>query len=280
MNSPEKPGEIRRLIELVSRLRAPDGCPWDREQTMPDIRAYLLEEAHEVADAIDRGDLGDLCGELGDLLFQIVFLASLGQEAQAFDMADVIEGIHSKMIARHPHVFGKPAIGEPAFGNQALSDAESVKKAWEVRKIQEEGQDRSILDGVARSVPALLAAYRMTQKASGVGFDWPDVAGVLGKVHEELREVEEAIQEGSPEAEAKEAIREEVGDLLFALVNLARKVGVDPEAALAGTNLKFRHRFGYIETRLRDQGRTVADADLEEMDALWDEIKEAGRRKP
>ena len=271
MNSEAKPADIRRLVDLVSRLRAPDGCPWDREQTMADIRAYLLEEAHEVADAIDREDLAELRGELGDLLFQIVFLSSLSQEAGAFDLADVIEGIHSKMVARHPHV----------FGGEALADADSVLKAWEVRKLAEGDGKRSMLDGVARSVPALLAAYRMTQKASGVGFDWPDVQGVLAKVHEELRELEEVLRaraaEGSdPRAADKESIREEIGDLLFALVNLARKVEIDPEAALAGTNLKFRRRFLHIEERLRQQGRTVAQADLEEMDALWDEAKELG----
>ncbi len=272
MSSESKLPEIERLVDLISRLRAPDGCPWDREQTMPDLRAYLLEEAHEVADAIDRRDLSDLRGELGDLLFQIVFLSSLGHEAGAFDLTDVIEGIHTKMVARHPHV----------FGGEALDDAESVRQAWEVRKLEEGDGERSLLEGVARSVPALLAAYRMTQKASGVGFDWPDIQGVLGKVHEELGELEEVLHDlESEKVEAKQAtkeeVREEIGDLLFALVNLARKVEIDPEAALAGTNLKFRHRFRHIENRLREQGRTVADADLEEMDALWNEAKELAR---
>ena len=259
MDSRRKVIEIHRLIDLVRRLRAPDGCPWDREQTLPDLRAYLLEEAHEVADAIDRGDLADLKGELGDLLFQVVFLAHLGEEARAFDLGDVIEEIHSKMVARHPHV----------FGGDALENADSVRKAWEVRKLEEGETKRSVLDGVARSVPALLAAYRMTQKAAGVGFDWPNVEGVLAKVHEELGEVEEAIRDSA----SKESVREEIGDLLFALVNLARKVEIDPEAALAGSNLKFRSRFRHIEDRLRERGRTVAQADLEEMDALWDEAK-------
>jgi len=178
------------------------------------------------------------------------------------------------MVSRHPHV----------FGGETLKDSGSVRRAWEIRKLEEGGGERSILDGVARSVPALLAAYRMTQKASGVGFDWPDVGGVLGKVREELGELEEALEAHHPAEtdtgkDAKQAIRNELGDLLFSLVNLARKVEIDPEAALAGTNLKFRRRFRHIEDRLRHQGRTVADADLEEKDALWDEAKVLGRKE-
>lgn len=260
--------DLAKLAALVERLRAPDGCPWDREQTLPDVRAYLLEEAHEVADAIDRGDLGELAGELGDLLFQVVFIAHLGKEAGAFGLDEVIDGIHDKMVARHPHV----------FGDETLEDADGVRSAWEVRKTKERDPQRSHLEGVAPSLPALLAAYRMTQKAAGVGFDWPDLEGVKAKIREEEQELEAALaasQEGpaAGSEEARAAVKEEIGDLLFALVNLARKLEIDPEAALAGTNLKFRRRFAHVEAGLREKGIPLGEATLDQMDELWEEAK-------
>jgi MazG family protein len=273
---------IEKLVALVHRLRAPDGCPWDRQQTLADVRTYLLEEAHEAADAIDRGDHEDLCGELGDLLFQIVFIAVLGSEQKAFDLSQVIDGIHAKMIARHPHVFGE----------EKLADADAVRQAWETRKARQNQGRRSLLAGVPASVPALLAAYRMTQKAAGVGFDWPNLDGVWAKVHEELAELKEVTDqlqlepaEGDPAAgtakeasKTKEAVREELGDLLFALVNLGRKLDLDPEAALAAANLKFRRRFGGVEEALERQGVLPGEATLQQMDALWDEIKQRERQ--
>ncbi|MGH9360291.1 MAG: nucleoside triphosphate pyrophosphohydrolase [Thermoanaerobaculia bacterium] len=251
---------MRRLIELDARLRAPDGCQWDRDQGLADLRAYLLEEAHEVAAAIDAEDWDELAGELGDLLFQIAFLVRLAEERGAFDLARVVDGVHAKMVARHPHV----------FGGETLADAEAVRAAWERRKLREEPQRRSLLAGVPASLPALLAAYRLTQKAAGVGFDWPEAAAVLDKVEEEVAELKAALAAGE---EQRERVAEEVGDLLFTVANLARKLDVDPEAALAAANRKFRRRFEEIERRLAAQGRSAAEASREEMDALWDEAK-------
>ncbi|HXU46178.1 MAG TPA: nucleoside triphosphate pyrophosphohydrolase [Thermoanaerobaculia bacterium] len=254
--------DLQKLIDLVARLRAPDGCPWDREQSLGDVRAYLLEEAHETAGAIDSGDWDELAKELGDLLFQVAFIGRLAEEAGAFDLSRVIEGVHAKMVARHPHV----------FGGEQLADAEAVRQAWERRKLRQEAKS-SLLEGVSASLPALLAAYRLTQKASGVGFDWPDAPSVLAKVDEELSELKEALADGAP----REALREEVGDLLFTLANLARKLDLDPEAALAQANLKFRRRFESIEKALAATGKSPADSTLEEMDDLWAEAKRAER---
>jgi ATP diphosphatase len=263
---PENP-DLQKLVDLVARLRAPDGCPWDREQSLPDVRAYLLEEAHELAGAIDGGDWEELAEELGDMLFQVAFIARLAEEAGAFRLSQVIDRVHHKMVERHPHV----------FGDETLADAEAVRQAWERRKLQREPKRQSLFSGVPASLPALLAAYRLTQKASGVGFDWPDAAPVLAKAEEEIAELKGALAAGE-----KEGVREEVGDLLFTVANLARKLEVDPEAALAGTNLKFRRRFAHIEAALAAEGRTAAEATLAEMDALWDEAKreEAERATP
>jgi ATP diphosphatase len=262
------------LAELVARLRAPDGCPWDREQRLADLRGYLLEEAHEAAAAIDAMDLEALRGELGDLQFQIVFLATLANEQGEFTLAEVLAEIHAKMVARHPHVFGRE--------EERLADAAAVRTAWEKRKAREKHPEQSLLAGVQPSLPALLAAYRLTQKAAGVGFDWPDAAAVFAKIDEELHELREAL--GAPAASApedastrREALAEEVGDLLFAVANLARHLGFDPEAALAGTNAKFRRRFEFIERELAARGRRLDAAELAEMDALWNEAKRRER---
>ena len=266
--------DLARLADLVARLRAPDGCPWDREQTLPDLRAYLLEEAHEAAAAIDRADPQALADELGDLLFQVAFLVSLGEESGGPPLGEVIDRIESKMIDRHPHV----------FGGERLADARAVRQAWERRKLRAEDHGReSLLDGAAAaSMPALLAAYRLTQKAAGVGFDWPDAGAVLAKLDEELAEVraELARDGGAPEAETGRArLREELGDLLFAAANLARHLELDPEAALAGANLKFRRRFAAVEAGLAERGRPLEEATLEEMDELWERAKERERRE-
>lgn len=259
MPIPEKTApDLQKLVDLVARLRAPDGCPWDREQTLENVRAYFLEEAHELAGAIDGGDWQELAEELGDMLFQVAFIARLAEEAGAFRLPQVIDGVHSKMVARHPHV----------FGNESLADAEAVRQAWERRKLQEEPGRESLLGGVPNSLPALLGTYRLTQKASGVGFDWPDAASVLDKAEEEIAELREALAGGRAEE-----VREEMGDLLFTLANLARKLEVDPEAALAATNRKFRTRFAAVEKGLAAQGKTAAEATLEEMDALWEAAK-------
>jgi len=250
--------ELQKLVDLVARLRAPDGCPWDKEQTLENVRAYFLEEAHELAGAIDGGDWQELAEELGDMLFQVAFITRLAEEAGAFRLPQVIDGVHSKMVARHPHV----------FGNETLADSEAVRQAWERRKLQQEPGRTTLLGGVPSSLPALLGTYRLTQKAAGVGFDWPDAASVLDKAEEEIAEVREALAEGNAAH-----VREEIGDLLFTLANLARKLDVDPEAALAGTNRKFRTRFAAVEQGLAAKGKTAAEATLEEMDELWEAAK-------
>lgn len=264
--------ELRRLIELVARLRSPDGCPWDREQRLPDVRAYLLEEAHELAVAVDAavttGDWDEIRGEAGDLLFQVAFLLQLAEEEGAFEAGEVLRGIHEKMVARHPHVFGEAEA----------ADAEAVSRLWETRKARERGEDGSLLDGVPPTLPALLAAYRLSQKAAGVGFDWPSAEAVLEKVDEETDELREAMRDTGDgdrtQEERHRRLAEEVGDLLFTVANLARKLGLDPEAALAGANAKFRRRFQHIERELRRRGRELGETDLETLERLWQEIKE------
>jgi ATP diphosphatase len=252
--------DLQVLDELVARLRAPDGCPWDREQTLGDLRAYLLEEAHEVADAIDRRDWDDLREEMGDLLFQLAFLGRLNDEAARFSIADSIECVRNKMVQRHPHVFGN---------EQQLADAEAVARSWERRKVERRSEGASLLDGVAASLPGLVASYRMTQKASGIGFDWSSPADVAAKVEEELQEVLQAASRGRKQRS------EEIGDLLFAVANLARHLDVDPEAALAHANLKFRRRFRSIEKALAAQQRRLTEATPEEMEELWEQAKRA-----
>lgn len=266
-NLPLAASDLARLAQLVARLRAPDGCPWDREQRLGDLRAYLLEEAHETAAAIDAGDLDALTGELGDLLFQVVFVATLVAEAGGPRLGAAIDRVEAKMIARHPHV----------FGDEKLADAEAVRAAWERRKVREgNGERRSLLDdATSASLPALVAAYRLTQKASGVGFDWPDAAAVLDKLEEELSELRDELGAASvvePEV-AKARRAEEIGDLLFTVANLARHLEIDPEATLARANLKFRRRFRGVEEALAERGKSLADATLAEMDAAWEAEK-------
>ena len=260
--------DLARLTTLVTRLRAADGCPWDREQTLPDLRAYLLEEAHEVAAALDSDDRSELLGELGDLLFQIVFIARLVEESGEFSLGTALDAVESKMIARHPHVFG----GEP------LADAKAVREAWERRKVRAPaGERRSLLDdATSASLPALVAAYRLTQKAAGVGFDWQDSSAVLAKLDEEIAELKEllpAAGKGLTGERIRRRRAEEVGDLLFTVANLARHLEIDPEGALAAANLKFRRRFAAVESDLAADGKNVADASLEEMEAHWQAAK-------
>lgn len=252
--------DLQQLLDLVGRLRAPDGCPWDRKQRLGDVRAYLLEEAHEAAAAIDSGDPSALAEELGDLLFQVAFVLELGREAEAFTAAEVIRGIQAKMIARHPHVFGDESA--------RLESAEEVTAAWEARKARNRRDGESLLDGVAPSLPALLAAYRMGQKAAGVGFDWSEPGPVLEKIREEIDELEVALVTSDPDA-----VGEELGDVLFSVANLARKLGRDPEAALAAANAKFRRRFGHLERALATRGKTPDQVPLEELERLWEAAK-------
>lgn len=257
---------IERLLAIMSRLRDPQGgCPWDREQTFETIAPYTIEEAYEVADAIERNDLHELREELGDLLFQVVFHARMAEEQGAFDFAAVVAAICDKMERRHPHV----------FGDAQIADADAQTVAWEALKRQEraaKATQASILDDVPVALPALTRANKLGKRAAQVGFEWPDVQGALDKVAEELDELRAALRNPT-DASALEA---ELGDVLFTIVNVARYVKVDPETALRRTNLKFQRRFQFIERQLRANGRSVDDATLEEMDALWEEGKRQG----
>jgi len=255
---------LAALVRLMARLRAE--CPWDRKQTFRDLSGYLLEESYEALDALARGSLPELEGELGDLLFQIVFLASLAQSESRFALGDVIDTVHRKMVDRHPHVFGA--------AHERLADAAAVRSSWEKRKASQEKEPGTLLDGVASSLPSLVAAYRLTQKAAGVGFDWPDAGGVVEKLDEELSELRAELGSAtSSPSGAPDRVEEEIGDLLFTVANLARKLHLDPEAALAKTNLKFRRRFAFVESAIAATGRNLSEATLAEMDSLWQESK-------
>jgi len=259
------------LVELIARLRAPGGCPWDREQTHESLKPMTLEEAYEVVEAIDAGD-DELAGELGDLLLQAVFHSQIAAEQDRFDVADVIDRVVAKMHRRHPHVFGDD---EAKSSGEVLRNWEAIKAAERAEKVAQDAPPGSMLDSVSRGVPAVMEAFQMTTKVSRVGFDWPDAAAALEKLHEEIAEYQKAA---ALEGGDGKQVAEEVGDLLFAAVNLARLHGVDPESALKATNRKFRRRFGHVERRLRERGRAPADSSLEEMDALWEEAKELERR--
>jgi ATP diphosphatase len=260
-------GGLPRLIEIMRRLRDPEsGCPWDIEQDFATIAPYTIEEAYEVADAIEREAWDELEGELGDLLFQSVFHAQMADERGLFDIHDVADRMSDKMVARHPHVFGDESRDKSA--NQQTVDWETIKAAERAARAR-----TGVLDDVALGLPALLRAVKLQKRAARVGFDWPDIEPVLDKVAEEAREVVEA-RESLSHAE----LTEEIGDLLFVLANVARHLGVDPEAALRGTNAKFVRRFGRIEADLADRGKRPEDSDLAEMDALWDKAKADEKR--
>src|SRR5690242_13022633 len=263
--------DISRLIEIMAALRTPGtGCPWDLEQNFATIAPYTIEEAYEVADAIARADLHDLCDELGDLLLQVVFHARMAEEQGAFEFGDVVEAITTKLVRRHPHV----------FADEHGKTAEAVKGLWERIKAEERAERgeeprTGALAGVPAALPALTRALKLQNKAGDVGFDWNDPRAVLAKIREEADEIEAALDE----ADAAHA-GTEVGDLLFAVVNLARHLKADPEGVLRTTNLKFERRFASIERALAARGKSPKDATLAEMDALWDEAKAAETRSP
>jgi ATP diphosphatase len=263
--------ELSRLIEIMAALRDPaHGCPWDLEQDFSTIRHYTIEEAYEVADAIERGDYDDLREELGDLLLQPVYHAQLAREAGLFDIGDVIEAITSKLIRRHPHVFGPDAAGD---AQAAQSRWEMIKAGERAAKAEKRGVgEPSVLDDVPHTLPALARAEKLAKRAARVGFDWPDADAVLAKTHEELDEVREAMAAGD-----EPALREEIGDLLFAVANLARHAGVDPEAALRDANVKFTRRFAHVETRAREDGIALDEAGLERLDRYWNEVRAADK---
>lgn len=258
-------GDVRsfvRLVEIMAQLRGEEGCPWDREQTHASLRQHLLEESYEVIETIDEGRYDDLAGELGDLLLQVVFHAQMATEAGRFDIGDVVQQINEKLIRRHPHI----------FGDAVINNAAEQTVAWEQSKLRKEGK-RSAIGGVPRELPALIRAYRIQGKSAAVGFDWREAGPVWDKVREELAELEEA----AASAESGR-ISDELGDLLFSIVNLSRFLHINPEDALRGTIDKFTRRFQEVEEDFRSRGRTLDGATLEEMDLVWEEVKERERR--
>lgn len=265
--------QLPDLLHLMARLRDPQhGCPWDLKQDYASIVPHTLEEAYEVADTIERGDFAHLAAELGDLLFQVVYYSQLAREDGRFEFAEVVDGITRKLVRRHPHVFPDGDL----YGSLELSplDAAGIKQRWEEIKAEERAEKSaapeqlSLLDDVPTALPALSRAAKLQKRAAQVGFDWPEALPVVDKVREELDEVLEAMSQND-----SEAVAEEVGDLLFVVVNLARHLKVDPETALRAANGKFDRRFRYIEQTLRERGRPIEACDLEELDALWGEAK-------
>ncbi|WP_181702649.1 nucleoside triphosphate pyrophosphohydrolase [Chthonobacter albigriseus] len=264
--------DISVLLDIMARLRDPEtGCAWDVVQTFRTIAPYTVEEAFEVADAIERGDLGDLCDELGDLLLQVVFHARMAEEAGAFGFPDVVEAITAKMIRRHPHVFGPEEARSPTMAKDAWKRIKAEEKAARRERLDAQGVAAapSLLDDVPAGMTALARAVKLQDKAGSVGFDWNDPRAVIAKIREELDELEAEIDHGAPSP----SVEAELGDVLFALANLGRHLSIDPDAALRGTNEKFRRRFSFIERRLAESGRTPSEATLDEMEALWQQAK-------
>ena len=275
------PATFEDLVALMARLRSPEGCPWDREQTYATLAPMLLEEAYEAFEAVEEASEGrpeELRDELGDLLFQIVFYAQVAAERGEFAILDVTEAIHSKMVRRHPHV----------FADAKADDAAEVLRNWEAIKAEEKRvagknpgkNDASILDGVSAKAPALMEAHQLSTKAARVGFDWQRIEDIFDKLHEEIEEMRVAIREHAAlknSGDSREAehtrVREEIGDVIFAVTNIARHLQIEPEAALKLTNRKFRKRFRYIEENLKEHGRTLDLATLDEMESLWQEAK-------
>jgi ATP diphosphatase len=264
--------DIGRLIEIMAALRTPlTGCPWDLEQDFASIAPYTVEEAYEVADAIQRGDMEDLREELGDLLLQVVYHARMAEEEDRFGFGDVVEAITAKMIRRHPHVFGDEEARGAGMAKGMWEKVKAEEKEGRRQSRQQAGnrpEGKGLLDGVPVALPALTRALKLQQKAARVGFDWSEAAPVLDKAEEEIGELREALAAGNASA-----VREEFGDLLFAIVNLGRHLGVDAETALAGTNEKFRTRFHRVQQAIEASGKSLGDSTLEEMEALWQDAK-------
>ncbi len=265
--------DISRLIEIMVALRDPkSGCPWDVNQDFESIKPYTLEEAYEVADAIERNDMDDLCEELGDLLLQVVFHARMAEEAGAFDFGDVVHSITRKMIRRHPHVFDVSDADTANAVKVQWEEIKAVEKAERAERRRARGLEgeptQGRLDGVPTALPALMEAIKLQQKAARTGFDWSDPESVFAKAEEEIGELREALAK-----DGADKVRDEFGDVLFVLVNLGRHIGADPEIALRGTNNKFRKRFAYIEKKLSEEGAAIDDTPLERMDVLWNEAK-------
>lgn len=253
--------KFERLVEIMAKLRSADGCPWDRQQTHETLKKYVIEETYEVVDAVDAGDMEELCGELGDLLLQILFHAQLARERGDFDIARVIEGISTKLIRRHPHV----------FGDVEVASAEEVLHNWEQIKSAEKGFEKreSLLDGVPNSLPSLMRAMEISKRAAGAGFEWPNLDAVIEKLDEEVHELKHEVAMGHRERAA-----EEIGDLLFTIVNVARWMKVDPEDALRTMTKRFAERFRRIEDAAKESGKLLEEMSIEEMDAVWDRAKQ------
>jgi len=286
---------FERAVSIMARLRAPGGCPWDREQTFDSIKPYTLEEAYEVLEAIDNRDWDELTGELGDLLLQVLFYSEMAQEEGKFSIDDVLDRLSNKLVDRHPHVFGdvKAETSSDVLRNWETLKAEEKKKR---RNAEGKNQSDSVLAGVSSAIPALLEAHKLSSRAAHVGFDWPNLEGIFDKLREETEELQGQLTEfpapgpqphstgiaGSGRQavpiELRDRLEEEVGDLLFVLVNIARYLSLDPESALRKTNRKFKRRFQWMEARLKDQGRTPQQANMQELDSLWERAKEQEKR--
>jgi len=256
--------QFRRLVELMDTLREPGGCPWDREQTRETLKPMLIEEAHEVLEALDSGNPDDLCEELGDLLFQVIFHSRIAKERGEFDAYEVCRRVYEKMVGRHPHV----------FGDASFADSQELLKHWEEIKAAEkksagiQQRKESLLDGIPESLPAVYTTYQITSKAARVGFDWRDIEGIRDKFLEEFQELQEALEAGDLERS-----REEVGDLLFSALNIARHLQIDPVTALKRANWKFSARFRAMERTAKQKGNSLRDLSLEEMEAIWRDVK-------
>ncbi len=255
MSLPENLGEFITLVDIIAKLRAPDGCPWDKKQTHASLRENLLEECYEVLEALDKGDSGKLCEELGDLLMQVVLHTQIATEAGEFEVGDVISSINAKLVHRHPHI----------FGSLKVKDAAEVAHNWEVLKQEERAADTSMLEGVPKQMPALAYSQQIQQRVAQVGFDWEDINGVIDKLAEEVSEFKQA--------DSQEQKEMEFGDLLFTLANIARRLGIDLEAALRQANKRFYHRFAYMEKLCHQRGLNLGDLSFAEQNTLWEEAK-------
>jgi MazG family protein len=291
---------FERAVSIMARLRAPGGCPWDREQTFDTIKPYTLEETYEVLEAIDARDWNELTGELGDLLLQVLFYAEMAQEEKHFTIDDVLDRLSNKLVDRHPHVFGDVKVdtpGEVVRNWQALKAEEKKKRQAGGDEASKHGHPDSVLHGVSSAMPSLMEAYKVSTRVAHVGFDWPNIEGLFDKLNEETAELRRNLEEypaPGPQPQSAAAVasargvtvpeelrgrlEDEVGDLLFVLVNIARYLALDPESALRKTNRKFRRRFEYLEDKLREHGRKPADASLDEMETLWQESKQQEKR--
>ena len=288
---------FERAVAIMERLRAPGGCPWDREQTFDSIKAYTLEEAYEVLEAIDNRDWDELTGELGDLLLQVLFYSEMAKEQGTFTIDEVLERLAKKLVDRHPHVFGdvKAETASDVLRNWEALKAEEKKKRLEAgggKSAKQEAEPKSVLAGVSAGIPALLEAFKLSSRVAHVGFDWPEVGGLFEKLNEETRELQEQLREfphpgprphgrgtagaggQKPGEELRARLEDEVGDLLFVVVNIARYLSLDPESALKRTNRKFKRRFQWMETRLRAEGKTPQDASMDELENLWQQAKQ------